>query len=164
VGSQVTTTHDDNATTWRDLADQLTLDQLTWMELFERDALGDPGEVSAVLLDAARGHSRQNLEDDALFGHLSTPAGARKVFHWEDDGTGHWSRRFAGTERGVELPSDSRFRNKADVDIEGVQHADGSIERAVYVNANGVELTAAAARDLAATLIAAADEADQLNS
>jgi hypothetical protein len=156
------TTHE-NATTWRGLADQLTLDQITWMEQFERDALGDPAEVSAVLLDAARDHARQNLEDDARFGHLSTPAGARKVYHWEDDGTGRWSRRFCGTERGVELPSDSRFRNKADVDIEGVQHADGSIGRAVYVNANGAELTAAAARDLGESLLAAANELDQLD-
>jgi hypothetical protein len=158
----MTTTHDD-ATTWRDLTDQLTLHQITALECIERDALADPADVAAGLLDMARDHARMNLQDAAMFAHLPTPAGARKVFHWEDDGTGHWSRRFTGTERAVELPSDSRFRNKADVDIEGVQHADGSIERAVYVNANGVELTAAAAQDLGESLIAAADELDQLS-
>jgi hypothetical protein len=49
------------------------------------------------------------------------------------------------------------------VDIVGVQHSDGSNVRAVYVNANGVELASTQARELAVALTNAADELDQLS-
>ena len=42
------TTHDDDATTWRDLADQLTLDQITSLECLERDAFAPAAEVAAA--------------------------------------------------------------------------------------------------------------------
>jgi hypothetical protein len=84
---------------------------------------------------------------------LHQPAGAQFVDHFQDDGAGHFSRRFDGTTRAV---GDIR------VDLVGVQHSDGSIVRAVYVNANGVELASTQARELAAALTNAADELERL--
>ncbi len=75
----MTITHDDNATTWRDLTDQLTAAQVEQSTTFERDALGDPTEVAEHLLDAARENARQNLNDRLMFGHLPVPPDAGGV-------------------------------------------------------------------------------------
>ncbi|MBV8785295.1 MAG: hypothetical protein JOZ00_01240, partial [Mycobacterium sp.] len=91
------------ATTWRELQDELTFDQVGWMLNFEATALGDPAGVAEHLLEAARTHIQQNKIDDERFGHLPMPAGVEKAMHWEDDGTGHWSRQFSGT-RSVIVP------------------------------------------------------------
>jgi hypothetical protein len=105
----------------------------------------------------ARDHARKNLEDAAMFAHLPTPAGAQRVFHWEDEGDGHWSRRFTGTERGIKQQV-GPFTKRIDIDIEGVQFGDGRIERSCFVYTSGAELTAVQARSVAADLLAAADE------
>jgi len=66
----MTTTHDDNATTWRDLADDLTPSQRDSMEFVEREFAARPTarNATADLLDLARGHIEQNLVDIALAG------------------------------------------------------------------------------------------------
>jgi len=143
---------DDTATTWRDLTNELTLEQVRALERIERDALGRgaPGEqVAASLLDHARYHAQLNLRDTTMFGHLPTPACARFLDHFEDEGTGSFSRRFDGTVWDID---DIR------VEVIGVQHDDGTVERAVCIN--GEELTGGQARELAAALIEAADEID----
>jgi hypothetical protein len=149
------TTHDDNATTWRDVADQLTpaqVERLTGME--QRSAL-PADETAAALLEGAREWARSNLTGRVMFGHLPTPSGARRVFHWQqDDDSGRWSRRFEGTARGL---------LGVEADIVGIQHSDGTIKRSIYVNAHAAELHAAAARDLAAALIEALNELDELD-
>ena len=109
-------------------------------------------ETAAALLEGAREWARSNLTGRVMFAHMPKPAGAERVFGWEDDGDGRWSRRFDGTQRGFQQVS---------VDIVGVQWADGMVEGYVYIDAHGVELPAAAARDLADSLIAAADELDR---
>lgn len=155
-------TTDDNATTWRDLADQLTTDQVTFLEQFEATALSDPASVAEHLLAEARDRARHNLEDAARFGHLAMPAGAVKMWHWEDDGEGRWSRMFDGTRRGFGLDRTGVAANRVDVFIDGVQYADGSIVRKINVYSDSGELTADEARALATAFVEAADELERL--
>jgi hypothetical protein len=147
------TTHD-NARTWRDLRDQLTAEQISRLSGMEARTTMAPSEIAAALLEGARRWAAGNLAGRVLFSHVPAPAGVRQVFDWGNDGTGRWSRRFDGSKRGT---------SRVHVDIEGSQYADGTIERAIVVDADGVSLTAAAARDIADSLNAAADELDELS-
>lgn len=151
----MSTTPDNTATTWRDLADQLTPEQIAWAEKLERDALGDPAEVAEVLLDAARDHARKNLTDRMAFGHLPLPAGAVEVQHWEE-ADGRWHREFTGTER--------HHDRGLDVIICGAQQADGSVQRHanVYASDSPPDCEPADLRAMAALLVDAADELDFL--
>ena len=65
-------TPDDSARTWRDLADQLTAEQIAILEDHERHRrdYGTPWSDSEQL-DIARRHARQNLTDEVLFGHIA---------------------------------------------------------------------------------------------
>ena len=149
------TTHDDNATTWRDLADQLTPKQIEHSEEFERQALGDPDDVAALLLDEVREHARKNLRDQMVFGHLAAPIDATRIWHWGQDDNGDWSRDFAGTDRAF---------TGFDVTISGIQNADGSTNRSaeIYSNDGARRFSADELRAAAALLIEAADELDRL--
>ncbi len=159
----MTTTHDDNATTWRDLADDLTFDQLGFMLNFEKVALGDPAAVAEHLLETARDHVRHNKVDAERFGHLPKPAGAEKVFHWDDDGDGNWTRQFGGTSAVIERAgSKDPHWNRLDIGVEGVQREDGTVERYVHLYSNGTEFTSVELRALAATATRMADELDRL--
>ena len=145
---------DDTARTWRDLADQLTPAQVRTLDRIEADLLARDApadQVAATLLDHARYHAQHNLCDTTMFGHLPTPTCARFLDHFEDQGTGSFLRRFDGTVWDID---------DIQVEVIGIQHDDGTVERAVYVN--GEELTAGQARELATALIAAADEAERL--
>lgn len=150
------TTHGHNATTWRDLADQLTPEQVDKLLEFE----GRRPESQADLLEWARECSERNLDDTLHFGHLDRPEGATQVYGCGErtDGRG-WSREFTGTSRRVDGVS---------VRLNGTQFADGTVERTLAVGVDdlaagpGGALTAAAARQLAAALIEAADELDRM--
>ncbi|MCV7090195.1 hypothetical protein [Mycobacterium interjectum] len=163
--STTPTTPDKTATTWRDLQDDLTFDQVGWMLNFESNAKGDPADVADVLLDAAREHVEKNRVDAERFAHLPTPAAARKVFHWEDDGEGHWTRQFSGTRAVIErpLPQYPKSRNRLDISIEGVQDQDGTIDRYVHMYTDGTQFTSVELRQLAATATNMADELDRLD-
>lgn len=145
---------DDTAQTWRDVADQLTPEQVRTLERIEANLLARgvaPAEqVAAALLDNARYHAQLNLRDTTMFGHLPTPACTRFLNHFEDEGTGSFSRRFDGSVWDID---DIR------VEVISVQHDDATVERAVYVN--GEKLTAGQTRELATALISAADEAER---
>lgn len=82
---------------------------------------------------------------------LPAPADAQHVAEWihEQGLTGRW---FRGTTRTVA---------GARVIVNGWQQSDGAISRCIGVTAD-IELTPAAARKLAAALLDAADELDQL--
>ncbi len=157
------TTHDDNTTTWRQLADQLTADQYAHIEQMEATAPSDPATVADGLLELAREHAQKNLTDAAQFGHLPTPAGARNMHHWEDDGNGSWLRLFSGEVLGIGLNNSGPAANRVDLGVEGVQYADGSITRSVYVYTTAAESTAEQARAVAAMLVEAATELEGLH-
>jgi hypothetical protein len=62
------TTHDDNATTWRDLADQLTPKQVASFECMERrlaEGGGGDHQARASLVEHAREYAQHNLIDAA---------------------------------------------------------------------------------------------------
>jgi hypothetical protein len=102
------TTHDDNATTWRELADQLTPEQIRRFDRQEaiatRSLERKPAprgwvpesaeEIDRGFLSKARWEAQQNL-NDAMIG-MPAPTGAEEVGHWSDDGEGNWSRDVHG--------------------------------------------------------------------
>ncbi len=159
----MTTRHDNTATTWRDVADQLTPEQVRQFERYETLALTardkHPGEGYETVEDIARGflsearwEAQQNL-NDTLFG-VPVPAGAEEVEHWEDDGTGTWTRRIHGRERTIE-------GFDAAVYFEGIQHRDGTVTWSLHVHVeDGHAMTSAQVRQLAGYLLEAADELD----
>ena len=82
------TTDDDNATTWRDLANQLTPEQIARFDHAEQLCMtgahlafpqNDRSKTIADLLDGvlkeARWEAQQNLTDAHTFGHVPRPAG-----------------------------------------------------------------------------------------
>ena len=150
----MTTAHDDTAATWRDLADQLTPAQIARFERYE--TLAVDADIAADLLTEARAEATQNL-GDTLF-DVPVPAGAEQVEHWEDDGTGTWTRRLSMSSRSVKRPgADST------VYVDGVQASDGTVQWSLFVVADDRKpFTAALARRFAAMLVEAADELDRL--
>lgn len=157
-------TTDDNATTWRDLADQLTAEQAARFERHEaqalesirqgRNAYESPEDITRCFLDEARWEAQQNLTD-ALF-DVPMPAFAESVEHWEDDGRGSWSRRVDGPHRTIDGAD-------ASVYVQGVQTPDGTVDWSLWVTVSDRDnMTAEQARTLAATLVEAADELDRL--
>jgi hypothetical protein len=155
------TTHDDDATTWRDLADQLTDQERSAIEQIEHAfaARGrlDTAEATETLLGYARDHIAANLADVA-YCDVPVPAGASSVGHWEKnlkrDG---WSRsllwrKFRDSDMGLHI------------DIDGSQQCDGSYtcEISLYGLEDDINLTSAGARRLMVLLAEAADELDRL--
>jgi hypothetical protein len=88
---------------------------------------------------------------------VQRPAGALSVTDWRLEGG--TARFFRGTRRGT--AEDPAGRSIC-VDIDGDQYIDGTVDRYISMNVNAC-LDAANARDLAAHLLAAADEVDELN-
>jgi hypothetical protein len=85
------------------------------------------------------------------------PAGALSVAGWRLEGGS--ARSFRGTRRG--RAEDPAGRSIC-VNIDGDQYIDGTVDRYISMNVNAC-LDSAKARDLAAHLLAAADEVDELN-
>jgi hypothetical protein len=95
------TTDNDNATTWRDLADQLTPEQIARFEHAEQLCMtgahlafprNDRSKTVADMLDGvlkeARWEAQQNFTDAHTFGHVPLPRGTKSADHWESDDTG----------------------------------------------------------------------------
>jgi hypothetical protein len=132
--------------------------------------LGDDALTTArACCDAYRGCRR----DRRVGGQMSTsthspdvpvPAGAVEVYDWADDNEPPWvltdqtnpnaNRYFTGSSWTVD-----RAGREMRVFIDGLQHANGRVERNIVID--GDAFTIAEARQLAAALIAAADEVDQ---
>ena len=110
---------DDNTTSWHDLRDQLTTDQVAHLETFERDARGESAEVADCLLVMAREHARRNLDDAAQFGHLPTrgrrseglPLGGQRNRALVATLRGHSARRRAA-DRLKAVPQQGRRRHR----------------------------------------------------
>jgi hypothetical protein len=146
------TTHDDNATTWRDLTDQLTPKQQATLERYERDFANRNIPATAELLAIARDSAQHTLSDQ-MFADLPMPDGVRLADHWQPDGD-EWMRAFDGTSRTVK---------DTHVEIVGEQRASGAIARCIHVFSDGTDdLHNDDARRLAAALVEAADELDRL--
>lgn len=144
--------NDNTAQTWRDLAEQLTPEQIAGLERLE---MGSSALPQGVLLDAARDHCESNLID-ALAGDVPLPDGAQAdAAGWirNLDRPGY-SRSVMWSERAV---GDMAFS------VDGRQDSEtGSFTRHISLYAgDGTRLTAAGARQLAAALEGAADEMER---
>jgi hypothetical protein len=150
----VTTTHDDNATTWRDLVRDLTADEVTNIEGVEREIGADPRGPS-ILLNVARDYVLHRTVDTA-YSDVPLPNGAQDVSGWEQN------LKCDGWSRSIE------WRKFGDSDmsvmIDGRQQCDGSYtcEISVYGPEDDITLTGAGARRLMTLLADAADELDRL--
>lgn len=153
------TTHSDNVTTWRDLADALTPAQVSYLEQWESHpevppladgGVRSPEDHAESLLFSAREYISQNAAA-ALYADVAPPADDGTYYPWEHIGDGRWTRFFTGTEREV---------GETTVRITGMQYADGTITRTITAHCEDVD--AATARLLAAALIEAADELERL--
>ena len=95
------TTDDDNATIWRDLADQLTPEQIARFEHAQQLCMtgahlafpqNDRSKTIADMLDGvlkeARWEAQQNLTDAHTFGDVPLTRGVESADHWESDNTG----------------------------------------------------------------------------
>jgi hypothetical protein len=167
----MSTTHDD-ATSWRDLADQLTPEQIARMEDLERiyrapqprysTVPTSDHEIAALLLHLARRHAIDNVTG-ALYADLPSPPGAVDVGDWispsDDDDDPRPVRYFTGNQWATE-PDDGQTIT---VKVSGAQYGDGSMQRQVCIEsiADPVFLTAEQAHRAAAALVDAADEVDQ---
>lgn len=162
----------DNVTTWRDLADQLTPEQVARFDRLEQLCRTDvhkvfPNEdhdqvvadILDTMLDGARHDAASNLIDSHQFGHVPMPPAVESAEHWEqDEDTGAWTRRLAVSTRSVEGAADD-----ATVFVDGVQSADGSVVWSLYALAGDCEpLTVEQGRQYAAMITEAADKVDAL--
>lgn len=149
---------DDAATSWRDLADQLTPEQITRFEALERTLKKTYGGVDDEMLNEARWEAQQNLIDTVRFGHIAVPAGAQAAGHWEQAETGSWTRLLAVSNRSLD-----REGGDTSVCVNGEQSADGTATWGLFVLADDRKpLTSGQAREYAAMVLAAADELDAL--
>ena len=148
----------ENATPdWRGLSDQLTPDQIATLAGYAGDKMG-----RAELLAVARSFADNNVVD-AVLGPVVAPAGAVIVDDgWSDALTPDAFRVFYGEMWTVPV----RYSNDGEVEIvvRGTQKADGRIdERGIIISGAPYDLISSdEARHIAAALIEAADEIDEL--
>ncbi len=140
-------------TTWRDLSDMLTAEQIAELEYCEREGI-PPGLADAEhRLNCAQMMARHNLIQQ-LCADVARPVvavGERDA--WQEWGDGY-GRMYTVSSRDV---------GEMSVQVLGVQFDDGRTEASIL--ASGVEqMNAAEARRLAAALVAAADELGRLET
>lgn len=158
-------TPENSARRWRDLSSELTPEQVEFLGERECDPdvlvriTGNPEYRvdDNILLSSARRYAGDNLAA-AMIDDVPDPAGAVKVYGWEDPDTPDAFRLFSGTTRRVELGHGDGI----EVTIRGAQSRDGSVEeRGILVNGGSEDpMTTDAARGLAAVLLEAVDEID----
>ncbi|MEZ0366125.1 hypothetical protein ACAG26_20830 [Mycobacterium sp. pUA109] len=148
----------DDATSWRDLADQLTPGQVADLQQWDTNPRR-PGRHDAAMLGCARDFAKRNLLH-TVHHDVPPPPDASSVSDWEDatDG-GDVCRFFIGTVRGTAVRVESF----------GFQYPGGDVkERGIFIADRTapdhvtIEIDADVARRLAADLLAAAAELDQL--
>jgi hypothetical protein len=137
---------------WRDLAAELTAEQIADLAAEEQEWAGQPGGDLA-LFDLAQDHAEANRVD-AGFAHVAVPAGVERTHHWHLDDAAGWRRGVEGRTR--------RPVPGVTVLISGEQGADGGVTAVVVIESDGAELTAAEARLVAAAITEAAAEVDRL--
>ena len=108
-------------------------------------------------LDISSDYARRNLTDEVLFGHIAPPADATRTTGCWRDRHDNWTRGFHGTQRAVDDVSGT-------VGIFGTQSSNGRVTtRHIRVHTI-VAFDAAGARRLAAAILDAADELDELQA
>lgn len=143
---------------WRDLADQLTHQQVASLEEWEANPIPShsPAEHHHFLLCAARGWATGNLIE-LRYSDVPVPAGATLIDGWDTkDKTNTLTRP-------VEWAKFDTAR--VDISVDAWQETSGAYTPGIslYSISDGDALTAAEARELAAALLQAADELDRLN-
>jgi hypothetical protein len=137
----------DSTRTWRDLADLLTPEQIAELQYCERYQI-PPGIADADHRNCAQMMGCHNFVQ-RLCADIAAPADAGgEISEWEEWGAGY-GRMYTVSSRG-------------EVEIFGVQFDDGRIERNILCRADDT-MTAAQARQLAQTLVEAANELDRLS-
>jgi hypothetical protein len=138
---------DDAPAGWRDVADRLTPEQAAKFEMLDRSG-DDPARLLAM--------ARELVANDVTgikSGEIAPPPDAARVYGWQTYGERTW-REFDGSTRHV---------GSAVIHVRGQQFSDGRCERWISVSATtDEEFQAEQARELAAALQAAADEAERL--
>lgn len=112
--------------TWRDIADQLTPEQVEQLRELERQVVwtfeggsaSERHDEESDLLDKARRFARENLTA-AFVGPVPLPAGAESAGAWEDFGSQPW-RVIWGPERFI--------TDEVNVASCACQYADGSLD------------------------------------
>jgi hypothetical protein len=133
------------ATTWRDLADQLSQDDISVLEQIESQP-NDEVDLLRFAHSCAKANARQH--------NVGLPADANEAEDWDfTDDDRRMTRWFRGTFRGTVVP----------VDIVGAQDYFGEVRwRVILVGKEHIEIDAATAHHVAADLLDAADELKQL--
>lgn len=147
-----------NATSnWRDLADQLTAEQVA--ELAHLEATGQPpgqADPREGYIRLARSMAQQNIVNQMCV-DLPAPAGAVEMFDWMEWDDGEYRRQFT--------VSKTRLHGVV-VELGGTQHSDGRVEHCIVIADDAEEdigLTADQARAVAQVLLAAAGELDRVS-
>lgn len=154
--------------TWRDLAGQLTPEQIAYMERSEHfpipsaDGTFDAERQRGLLLFGAREFAEQNIAAER-FRHVQLPAGSEQVDAWwpGDSDDDSWARAWWGTSRAVKIAAGKR---PVEVQLTGTQWSDGRVETGATVYASDDRMTADEARRLAAALVEVAAELDALDT
>jgi hypothetical protein len=138
-------------TTWRDLSDLLTAEQIAELEYCEREQIPPGLADEQHRVNCARMMARDNLIQQ-LCADIASPVDATgEPDVWQEWGDGY-GRMYSVSSRDV---------GPMTVDVCGVQFDDGRTETSISILAGEVEqMSAAQARQLAAALVAAADEMD----
>lgn len=144
----MTNTHDD-ATDWRDLADQLTPTQVAELEYCERENVPPGMGTPRHFLNAARAMIRHNLVQ-AICADIAPPADAiSDIGDWEHYGDNEYTRMYTAWRRTVDTIM---------LEVVGIQHSTGAVERHISVYGGSDDpISAEQARRHAAALLAAAD-------
>ena len=136
-------------TTWHDIADQLTPEQIDLLQWLEGDPLNGLLAKPEQHLMFARGWASENLEQ-SLHADVAPPAAAVELGEWRKSKTGDRSRSYRSIIGVGDLDIALEFR--------GAQYTDGRIECSLALTGEGLaNLDPTAARDVAAALLAAAD-------
>ncbi|GAA2776872.1 hypothetical protein [Mycolicibacterium pallens] len=165
-----TTSPDNTVQSWRDLADQLTPEQIAYVEHWEAhpeippraDGLPvDPEHHRSSLIFTATEFAWRNAAA-VRYAHIAPPPGATFVGDWAGD---LWdsgdpaTRIFEGTKRTC---------GHMDVRIGGWQDSNGHTDWQITVDSNEKfndgQMTSAVARQVAAAIVEAADELDRLSA
>ncbi|BBY57173.1 hypothetical protein [Mycolicibacterium sarraceniae] len=124
-------------------------------QIADLERIEEQGAPAEQLLKEARSYASLNLRGQVDFGHVPDPSGAMECHEWQER-HGSWSREFTGHTR-------STGRNT--VTVIGKQDSTGAVVQTwleIRVNDAVMGTSTADARELAAAIVAAADEAEEI--